>query len=83
MSASSAPWLDQTSNHISAARNMAWQGIFAKAGKIDHVVDVSGADLIGTLVHAPLSVHTGGIRVLPMDSILPTKGTGTVSFLSR
>ncbi|KAK2686455.1 hypothetical protein QWA68_015146, partial [Fusarium oxysporum] len=62
-----------------AARNMAYQGIFAKDGEIDHVVDVSGADLIGALVHAPLSVHTDGIRVLPMESILPGKGTGVVA----
>lgn len=57
---------------------MAYQGIFDKDGEIDHVVDVSGADLIGALVHAPLSVHTDGIRVLPMESILPGKGTGIV-----
>ncbi|KAH7145475.1 hypothetical protein B0J13DRAFT_595402 [Dactylonectria estremocensis] len=62
-----------------AARNMAYQGIFAKDGEIDHLTDVSGADLIGTLVLAPLSIHTAGVRVLPMESILPAKGTGIVA----
>lgn len=67
---------------------MAHQGIFSKDGEIDHLVDVSGADLIGTLLHAPLSVHVGGVRVLPMESILPAKGTGmsvshVPSYISR
>ena len=62
-----------------AARNMAYQGIFAKEGSIEKVADVLGSDLVGTLVTAPLSVHTDGVRVLPMETVLPTKGTGVVT----
>lgn len=62
-----------------AARNMAYQGILFKEGEYPSVGEIEGPAMIGTLVNAPLSVHTGGVRVLPMESILPTKGTGVVT----
>jgi len=61
-----------------AARNMAYQGIFEKEGVIEKVADFQGSDLIGTEVHAPLSFHPK-VRVLPMESVLATKGTGVVT----
>jgi leucyl-tRNA synthetase len=61
-----------------AARNMAHQGIFEKEGVIEKAADLKGSDLIGTLIHAPLSFHPQ-VRVLPMDSVLATKGTGVVT----
>ncbi|PHH69050.1 hypothetical protein CDD82_107 [Ophiocordyceps australis] len=62
-----------------AARNMAYQGILAKEGVIEKAVEIQGSDMIGTLVNAPLSCHTSGVRVLPMENVLPTKGTGVVT----
>ncbi|KAG9258996.1 uncharacterized protein F5Z01DRAFT_614631 [Emericellopsis atlantica] len=62
-----------------AARNMAYQGVFAKEGNIEQVAEIQGADLVGTLVNAPLSIHKEGVRVLPMETVLPTKGTGVVT----
>ncbi|KAH6891236.1 hypothetical protein B0T10DRAFT_547577 [Thelonectria olida] len=62
-----------------AARNMAYQGIFATEGVIEKSAEVAGPDLVGTLVNAPLSLHTEGVRVLPMETVLPTKGTGVVT----
>jgi leucyl-tRNA synthetase len=62
-----------------AARNMAYQGIFATEGSIEKAADIQGSDMVGTLVNAPLSVHREGVRVLPMDTVLPTKGTGVVT----
>ncbi|KAK6071870.1 leucyl-tRNA synthetase [Seiridium cupressi] len=62
-----------------AARNMSYQGIFATEGKIEKVAEVQGSDLVGSLVNAPLSLHKEGVRVLPMESVLPTKGTGVVT----
>ncbi|KAH7320131.1 hypothetical protein B0I35DRAFT_373646 [Stachybotrys elegans] len=62
-----------------AARNMAYQGVFAKEGVIDKAGEIQGTDIVGTLVNAPLSVHKEGVRVLPMDTVLPTKGTGVVT----
>ncbi|KAI1375498.1 leucyl-tRNA synthetase, cytoplasmic [Hypoxylon crocopeplum] len=62
-----------------AARNMAHQEIFAEEGLIKKMTEIQGSDLIGTLVNAPLSFHKAGVRVLPMDTILETKGTGVVT----
>lgn len=69
-----------------AAWNMAFQGTFFKsdnfprsADELSAVIEFPGSALVGTLVSAPLSVHSEGVRVLPMDSVLPTKGTGVVT----
>ena len=62
-----------------AARNMAFQSIFPKWGVFPKVAELPGADVIGTLVHAPLSVHKNGIRILPMESVKASKGTGVVT----
>ncbi|KAH8906798.1 leucyl-tRNA synthetase [Coniochaeta sp. PMI_546] len=61
------------------AKNMAYQQIFEKEGVIDKAADLVGSDIVGTLVNAPLSLHKEGVRVLPMESVLPTKGTGVVT----
>ncbi|KAF2105575.1 hypothetical protein BDV96DRAFT_509206 [Lophiotrema nucula] len=61
-----------------AARNMAFQDIFASWGDLEKITEVRGADLIGTTVKAPLSIHES-IRILPMETVKSTKGTGVVS----
>lgn len=62
-----------------ASRNMAFQGIFSsKWGTVEKVAELSGADVVGTLVNAPLSVHKT-VRVLPMESVKSAKGTGVVT----
>ena len=58
---------------------MAFQKIFPKEGEHPCVANITGRTLVGTLVSAPLSVHTAGVRVLPMDTVLATKGTGVVT----
>ncbi|KAI1637709.1 hypothetical protein F4809DRAFT_640190 [Biscogniauxia mediterranea] len=63
-----------------AARNIAYQpGTFAEWGQCVNVLDLDGADVIGTLVDAPLSVHQDGVRVLPMETVKEAKGTGVVT----
>lgn len=62
-----------------AARNMAFQGTFSAWGKFHKVADLEGSEVIGTLVTAPLSVHEDGIRILPMESVKASKGTGVVT----
>ena len=69
-----------------AAWNMAFQGTFFKsdnfprdASALKPVVELLGSSVVGTLVNAPLSIHTEGVRILPMESVLPTKGTGVVT----
>lgn len=62
-----------------AARNMAYQKLFQKEGEFPCAATVLGKKLIGSLVYAPLSIHTEGVRVLPMETVLATKGTGVVT----
>ncbi|OTB07677.1 hypothetical protein M426DRAFT_53369 [Hypoxylon sp. CI-4A] len=63
-----------------AARNIAYQpGTFAEWGQYVKAVELNGADVIGTLVDAPLSVHNKGVRVLPMETVKEAKGTGVVT----
>ena len=69
-----------------AAWNMAFQGTFFTGDQfpknieeLPTVLEFVGSDVVGTLVSAPLSIHEGGVRVLPMDSVLATKGTGVVT----
>lgn len=69
-----------------AAWNMAFQGTFfgsdnfpTDISQLPLVAEFQGADVVGSLVKAPLSVHASGIRILPMESVLATKGTGVVT----
>ncbi|KZZ97013.1 leucyl-tRNA synthetase, cytoplasmic [Ascosphaera apis ARSEF 7405] len=69
-----------------AAWNMAFQGTFFD---VDHlpksqdelpiVAEALGSTFVGTLVHAPLSQLTEGIRILPMETVSASKGTGVVT----
>lgn len=63
-----------------AMRNMAFQGLTGlERGEMPTLLaQVRGADLVGALVDAPLSVY-GSIRVLPMPSVRADMGTGIVT----
>jgi leucyl-tRNA synthetase len=61
-----------------SARNMAFQSQFEKWGEVVEVATISGKDVIGTQVHAPLS-QFGKVYVVPMDTIKENKGTGVVT----
>ncbi|CAI6338018.1 unnamed protein product [Periconia digitata] len=61
-----------------SARNIAFQGIFAQWGAVDKITDILRADVIGTLVNAPLSINER-VRVLPMETVKFSKGTGVVT----
>ena len=69
-----------------AAWNMAFQGTFydekhfpRDQSELLPVLELLGSAFVGTLVNAPLSVHAEGVRILPMESVLATKGTGVVT----
>ncbi|KAJ6189696.1 hypothetical protein N7519_004604 [Penicillium mononematosum] len=68
-----------------AAWNMAFQGHFfgdkfpKTQDELPQVLKAPGSAFIGTLVNAPLSFHTAGIRILPMESVSAAKGTGVVT----
>ncbi|KAI4149308.1 MAG: hypothetical protein LQ340_004705, partial [Diploschistes diacapsis] len=68
-----------------AAWNLAFQGHFfdsdhfpRKADALQPIVEFLGSVAIGTVVNAPLSVHKD-VRILPMETVLATKGTGVVT----
>ena len=62
-----------------AARNMSYQSIFPEWSVYPKILDLEGSEVVGTLVSAPLSVHSQGVRILPMESVKATKGTGVVT----
>lgn len=71
-----------------AAWNMCFQGKFFSDDEskfprdqkeLQPEVELPGSDFVGTLVNAPLSVHNEGVRILPMESVSATKGTGVVT----
>ncbi|QKX63363.1 uncharacterized protein TRUGW13939_10533 [Talaromyces rugulosus] len=68
-----------------AAWNMAFQGIFFDSDhfpktqdQLPLVAEGPGSTFIGTGLSAPLSVHET-IRILPMETVSATKGTGVVT----
>jgi leucyl-tRNA synthetase len=61
-----------------SARNMAYQSVFENYGEVKEITTISGKDVIGTQVHAPLS-QLGKVYVVPMDTIKENKGTGVVT----
>lgn len=61
-----------------AANNMAYQKLSKERGVVSELGTIKGQDLIGALVNAPLSVHKQ-VYVLPMETVLATKGTGVVT----
>ncbi|MBW0467490.1 hypothetical protein O181_007205 [Austropuccinia psidii MF-1] len=61
-----------------AARNMSFQNITAARGVFKKIAAIEGRSLIGTKIHAPNGIHQA-IYILPMDTVLATKGTGVVT----
>ena len=61
-----------------AARNFAYQDLTKEYGKYPKLATVTGQELIGKPLKAPLS-HYEKVYALPMSSISMTKGTGIVT----
>ncbi len=61
-----------------AYKNMSYQKLTPKRGDYASVAVVNGSKLIGSKISAPLSIHKE-LRVLPMETVLATKGTGVVT----
>ncbi|KAI1940343.1 cytosolic leucyl tRNA synthetase [Ophidiomyces ophidiicola] len=68
------------------AWNMAFQGTFfdmdhfpCDQSELPLVVEAPGSAFVGTLVNAPLSAHKDGVRILPMETVSASKGTGVVT----
>ncbi|PWN34453.1 leucyl-tRNA synthetase [Meira miltonrushii] len=61
-----------------AARNMTFQGITEKRGEVNTIATIKGSQLVGTKVRAPFAI-CDEVYVLPMETVLATKGTGVVT----
>ena len=61
-----------------AARNMAHQGIFTPHGQVNKLAEIRGSKIVGSKIKAPFAVNPE-VYVLPMENVLPTKGTGVVT----
>lgn len=61
-----------------AFRNMAYQDLSPTRGYWEPLMEIPGDCLIGAKIKAPLAMNCP-LRVVPMETILPTKGTGVVS----
>ncbi|XP_018406074.1 PREDICTED: leucine--tRNA ligase, cytoplasmic [Cyphomyrmex costatus] len=61
-----------------AARNMSYQGFFKEEGNIDVIQKLTGKDLLGLELKAPLTSNKV-IYALPMLTIKEDKGTGIVT----
>ncbi|ONH66132.1 Leucine--tRNA ligase, cytoplasmic [Cyberlindnera fabianii] len=61
-----------------AYKNMSYQKITPQRGSYKPTTTVNGKKLIGSKIKAPLSVYDE-LRVLPMETVLATKGTGVVT----
>lgn len=61
-----------------SARNMAYQGFTKEEGKVDVILRLTGQDIIGVALKAPVTCNRI-IYTLPMLSIREDKGTGVVT----
>lgn len=61
-----------------AYKNMSFQKLTPKRGEYKPVTTVNGSKLVGSKITAPLSAYKN-LRVLPMETVLATKGTGVVT----
>lgn len=57
---------------------MAFQGIFPGWGSSSKVAELKRSDVIGSIVHAPMS-QLQDVYVVPMDAIKEAKGSGVVT----
>ena len=63
---------------LRAARNLAYQGFMKTEGNVDVVMELTGQDIMGLALSAPLAEHKT-IYTLPMLTIKEDKGTGVVT----
>ena len=63
---------------VRAARNLAYQGFMKTEGSVDIVMELTGQDIMGLALSAPLAEHKT-IYTLPMLTIKEDKGTGVVT----
>lgn len=61
-----------------AFKNMSYQKITPQRGYYKPILTINGSLLVGSKITAPLAVNKD-LRILPMETVLATKGTGVVT----
>lgn len=61
-----------------AFKNMSFQNLTPKRGEYKPIIEIPGSALIGACITAPLALIKE-LRVLPMETVLASKGTGVVT----
>ncbi|KAJ8585663.1 hypothetical protein M405DRAFT_865221 [Rhizopogon salebrosus TDB-379] len=61
-----------------SARNMTFRGLSPERSKIEQLMEMDGAAMVGTKIKAPFGL-VPEVYVLPMDNVLATEGTGVVT----
>lgn len=61
-----------------AFKNMCYQKLTPKRGDYSASLTINGRAIVGSKIKAPLAIYNE-LRVLPMDTILASKGTGVVT----
>lgn len=61
-----------------AFKNMSFQKLTPKRGDYSAALHINGAAIVGSSIAPPLA-QLKNLHVLPMDTILPSKGTGVVT----
>ena len=61
-----------------AFKNMCYQKLTPERGNYKSAAQIDGSALIGSKITAPLAVYDE-LRVLPMETVLASKGTGVVT----
>ncbi|CAK7899569.1 hypothetical protein CAAN3_04S06678 [[Candida] anglica] len=61
-----------------AFKNMSYQKLSPARGDYKSVAVINGVDLVGSKIDAPLA-KLKNLRILPMETVLATKGTGIVT----
>ncbi|ODV88290.1 hypothetical protein CANARDRAFT_26445 [[Candida] arabinofermentans NRRL YB-2248] len=59
-------------------KNMCYQKLTPTRGDYSSVLKIKGSTLVGSKIHAPLANYKE-LRILPMETVLETKGTGVVT----
>lgn len=61
-----------------AFKNMSYQKLTPKRGAHEPILTLKGKVFVGSKIEAPNAINKG-LRILPMETVLATKGTGVVT----
>jgi hypothetical protein len=61
---------------------MSFQGVVSPRETLDVLLEIEGANLVGTKIKAPFAIHPE-VYVLPMENVLATKARISQTFFAQ